>query len=97
MTVVQQGMQALLVALKEREPRIKRGAYLSALRFSSLSPDNSFSVTGYWILKGGGEYTKTFSPENVFSYSGTAGVRIYRTPCRFADDVIREILTARGI
>lgn len=86
-------MQALLSELKRREAKIKRVAYLTAVKFSPVT-DNRFSVTGYWTLKGGGEHSMEFTPEMVFLPSGK---HLKKTPCKFADDVIREILTARGI
>lgn len=93
MNQIQQGMQGLLTELKKREPKIKRVSYLTALKFSPIV-DYRFSVTGYWVMNGGGEHTVSFAPEGVFDSSGK---RLKKTPCRFADDVIREILTARGI
>lgn len=93
MTQLHQGMQALRRELQKREIKIKRVAYLTAVKFSPVV-DNAFSVTGYWALNGGGEHTKVFTPAVAFTASGK---QLSKTPCKFADDVIREILTARGI
>lgn len=93
MTQLQRIMQGLLSELRKRETKIRRVAYLTAVKFSPVV-DNRFSVTGYWIINGGGEHTVRFSPEDTLIPSGKS---LKKTPCKFADDVIRGILNARGI
>ena len=77
---------------------MKRAAYLTALKFSPVS-DARFSATAYWVDKHGkgGELTKKYAAGSVFLYNGPRGVKLRQTPCRFADDLIREVLVERGV
>lgn len=96
MFTVTAGMQSLLLALKNRAPRMQRSAYLLSVKFSPVV-DNKFTVTGYWAGKKPGSHAKTYRPEDVFMRNALGDYRYTMSPCMFANQFIREVLTARGI
>lgn len=86
-------MELLRRELLHREVLIKRGAYLMKVAFGPVR-DQVFTGQFWWR---GGDMSKTFTYRDYFGHSGTERPRLLKKPCRIKQDLIREILTRRGI
>ena len=89
-------------AMRRWLSRIKQTTYCSSV---SIDPtkNGEFFLKAVWpATKGGpaGEYRVHFTRSKVLgstSMKGRLCQRATKTPCRFRDDVVRAILSARGI
>ncbi len=92
-------MLAFQRALLRWEPYIKKNAYARAVKLN-LSESNDLTVTVYWTDRKGvsGQYQKVITRSDVYTRIG-AGLqpRPSKTVCRFADEIIAEVLKARGV
>jgi hypothetical protein len=97
MSQFDQSLMQLRAALGQRAERIKRGSYATSVLFGPLS-DSQFSITVQWKNKDGsaGTHVAVYN-KNAFSMVGTTRWKLKQSPCRFADDVIREVLMRRGV
>ncbi len=60
--------------------------------------DGRFLITVTWSKKDGttGSHDVEFRPGNVFVSNGLVGVKMRRPVCRFADEVIQQVIKVRG-
>jgi hypothetical protein len=93
MSQVQRGMQELRRALVKRTQRIQRGCCTQDVTFGPAD-STSFTVTVNW---GTGTLAKVFLASEVFTYSGPRGVRLKRGACRYADEIVSDVLKLRGV
>lgn len=93
MSQVQRGMQELRRALINRTKRIQRGCCTQQVSFGPAD-STSFSVMISW---GSGSFTKTFFSADVFTYNGPRGLRLKKSACRCADEIVHDVLKARGV
>jgi len=98
MSQLQRAMQGFQGELRRRAERIRRGAYLLRVDFSPVE-SGSFEVTAVWKRQDGTEekYIKIYTPEIVLASNGPSGVRLRKRACRTVDELIRDILTQRGV
>jgi hypothetical protein len=92
-------MQAFRLRMQHWSPRIRKAAYLSGLAFLPES-HGEFTLVATWKERGGGEgeYRKHFTREYVFGqYARALRPQPKKRACDFRDDVVREILTQRGV
>lgn len=98
MSQLQRAMQGFQSEFKRRADRVKRSAYLVELNFSPVE-SSKFTVTASWKNKDGQfeSFSKLYTPEAVFSYSGPRGTRLAKKACRVVDEFTREVLAKRGV
>lgn len=89
-------MQAFRGELMKRAASIKRSGYLTELEFGPLR-ELSFSVTAKWDRPKPGSLVRSYSFSSVFRYTGTRAPVIRQSPCRFKGDLVRAILSKRGV
>jgi hypothetical protein len=101
---VSETMKRLRDALIRRRRKVMDGAFLSDLEFGPVE-NQQFEVTAKWessseiVKKGSGQHTSTYTKDNALRigrYSHVHG-RYQMTFCGFADNLIKEILRARGV
>jgi len=97
MSQLSQSLLEFRAKMAERADRIKRGTHAQEVRVGPLN-NGQFTISVDWKNKDGtsGSHIESFSI-GIFSRSGTAAWKLRQPPCRFADDVIRNVLTKRGI
>jgi len=98
----QDAMKRLREALHRRKSRITDGAFLTELEFGPVE-DGKFEAVAKWesggstVEKGPGQYTKVFNTGNSLVAGRRYTTRYRQTFCCFADDLVKEILRARGV
>jgi len=97
MSQLDQSLLDFRTKMSARADRIKRGSHATEVTVSPLQ-NGQFTISVGWKNRDGtsGSHTESFSI-GVFSRSGTTNWRLRQPPCRFADDIIRNVLTKRGV
>jgi hypothetical protein len=95
MTDVRSALQGLRSALIDRRRRIMDATFIRGLDFDIVEDLSSynFTVKACWE---DGQFTKTYKAETAVT-RGRRGYKYRKTFCAFADDLIKDILRARGI
>jgi hypothetical protein len=93
-------LEQLRQALMDRKKRIIEEAFLVDVVFEPVQ-NMSFVITASWSVDtsidgGAGTYSKKFSRHNVLM-PDRYGLRYKKKFCAFADDIVRDILRARGV
>jgi hypothetical protein len=85
-------LQELRQQLIKRTLRISDSALLTALHFGPVS-NGRFTITATWE---NGSFSKTYSADAVIN-KGPRGYNYRKTFCSLTDDLIKDILKARGV
>jgi len=92
---------AVLTLLRQKlpqwEPYIKNSAHLEAVEFLPGS-GGEFTLVAKWARPSPGEYRRTYNKSYVLA-SGSSMLQAVakQKVCRFVDDLIFDILKARGV
>jgi hypothetical protein len=93
-------LQTFLNEARKWEDRLRRTTYSNSVAFQVDSANGEFSITAYWVTRGGerGQHTKRFSIDYLFGTTvGTAQPRIQKRVCNCMREFMQEVLHARGV
>lgn len=86
-------------SLRRWEPTIKKATNAMSMKYS-VKDNGDFTMTVYWVGKDRSteQYSKEFTSGIVFRrIAAGVGAQPIKRTCRFVDDVIVEVLAARGV
>lgn len=89
--------QAFRTELQQRTPKILRGCMASSASFSPIK-NGRFLVMVSWTNKDGteGSHKKEYSAGGIFITNGQLGVKLKRSVCRTAGELIQEVQKVRA-
>ena len=87
-------MISLQRGMRKWEPLIKRSTHCTSIEYT-IRDTGDFTITVKWP---GGQHDKLFKREEVFPHVRPGvQLRTKKRVCMYADEVIMEVLRARGV